>query len=113
MIARPSLEAADFGRVRDLRLNRLLQLRDMPPAIAERVFTERLYGAHPYGHLPIGTEASLRAMDLGEVRAFHQQHYCPPRVTVIAVGNRSRRPRRARRFDRGGVRTLDVRYVRA
>ena len=24
---------------------------------------ERLYGAHPYGHLPIGTEASLRAMD--------------------------------------------------
>ena len=87
MITHPSLEASDFDRVRDLRLNRLLQLRDMPPAIAERVFTERLYGTHPYGHLPIGTEASLRAMDLGEVRAFHQQQYRPPQVTVIAVGN--------------------------
>ena len=87
MITRPNLEASDFDRVRDLRLNRLLQLRDMPPAIAERVFTERLYGAHPYGHLPIGTEASLRAMDLGEVRTFHQQQYRPPQVTVIAVGN--------------------------
>jgi zinc protease len=87
MLARPSLEGSDFDRVRDLRLNRLLQLRDMPPAIAERVFTERLYGAHPYGHLPIGTAASLRAMALGEVRAFHLKQYRPSRVTVIAVGN--------------------------
>ena len=47
MLASPRLETADFERVRDLRLNRLLQLRDMPPAVAERVFTERLYGAHP------------------------------------------------------------------
>ena len=89
MVARPTLDAADFDRVRDLRLNRLLQLRDMPPAVAERVFTERLYGAHPYGHLPIGTEASLRAMDAGEARAFHGQMYDPSRVTVIAVGDGS------------------------
>jgi zinc protease len=89
MIARPKLDAADFDRVRDLRLNRLLQMRDMPPAVAERVFTDRLYRAHPYGHLPIGTEASLRAMDAGEARAFHRQMYHPSRVTVIVVGNAS------------------------
>ena len=89
MIARPRLETADFERVRDLRLNRLLQMRDMPPAVAERIFTRRLYGAHPYGHLPIGTDASLRAMDPGEPRAFHEQMYEPSRATVIAVGNGS------------------------
>ena len=87
MIVRPRLDAADFERVRDLRLNRLLQMREMPPAVAERVFTERLYGSHPYGHLPIGSEASLRAMGAGEARVFHQQMYDPSRVTVIAVGN--------------------------
>jgi zinc protease len=89
MITGPRLDAADFDRVRDLRLNRLLQLRDMPPAVAERVFTQRLYGTHPYGHLPIGTDTSLRAMDAGEARAFHRQMYDPSRVTVIAVGDRS------------------------
>jgi zinc protease len=89
MIVRPTLDAADFERVRDLRLNRLLQMREMPPAVAERVFTERLYGSHPYGHLPIGSEASLRAMSVGEARGFHQQMYDPSRVTVIAVGNGS------------------------
>ncbi len=89
MIVRPRLDAADFDRVRDLRLNRLLQMREMPPAVAERVFTERLYGSHPYGHLPIGSEVSLRAMSVGEARGFHQQMYDPSRVTVIAVGNGS------------------------
>lgn len=89
MLANPRLETSDFERVRDLRLNRLLQLRDMPPAVAERVFTERLYGAHPYGHLPIGTEASLRAMDPEALRGFHREMYDPARVTVIAVGDGS------------------------
>jgi zinc protease len=89
MLVRPRLETADFQRVRDLRLNRLLQLRDVPSAVAERVFTERLYGAHPYGHLPIGTEESLRAMDPAELRGFHRDMYDPARVTVIAVGDGS------------------------
>ena len=89
MVSRPRMETRDFERVRDLRLNRLLQMREMPPAVADRVFTERLYGAHPYGHLSIGSESSLKAMDVGEARSFHQRMYHPSRVTVIAVGNGS------------------------
>ena len=89
MIANPRLHADDFDRVRDLRLNRLLQMREMPPALAERVFARCLYGAHPYGHLPIGDQDSLRAMSVGETQNFHQRIYQPARTTVIAVGNGS------------------------
>jgi zinc protease len=89
MIRRPWLDAREFERVRDLRLNRLVQLRDTPPALAERGFIHRLYGAHPYGHLPIGNEVSLQAMRPDEVRAFHQKVYDPARATVIAVGDAS------------------------
>jgi zinc protease len=89
MVVSPRLDERDFGRVRDLRLNRLLQLREMPPAVAERVFVHLLYGDHPYGHLPIGTEASLQTMDPGEAITFHRQMYDPSRVTVIAVGDAS------------------------
>lgn len=89
MVSQPRLETRDFERVRDLRLNRLLQMREMPPAVADRVFTERLYGAHPYGHLSIGSEAALRAMDAGQARAFHREVYHPARATVIAVGSGS------------------------
>ena len=87
MVIRPRLEQRDFDRVRELRLNRLVQLRDMPPGLAERAFAQLLYPNHPYGHLPIGTEGSLRAMTLREVAAFHRRVYAPSRFTVIAAGD--------------------------
>jgi zinc protease len=87
MVMKPRFAEHDFERVRDLRLNRLRQLREMPPAVAERVFAKVLYDDHPYGHLPIGTEISLRAMQRGEAVAFHGQMYDPSRVTVIGVGD--------------------------
>jgi zinc protease len=87
MVMKPRFAEQDFDRVRDLRLNRLLQLREMPPAVAERIFAKVLYDEHPYGHLPIGTEISLRAMQRDEAVAFHRKMYDPSRVTVITVGD--------------------------
>jgi predicted Zn-dependent peptidase len=87
MVQRPRLEARDFERVRELRLNRLVQMRDMAPALADRAYTQLLYASHPYGHLPIGTETSLRSMLLPEVSAFHATMFSPQRLTVIASGD--------------------------
>ena len=89
MVRRPRLEQRDFDRVRELRLNRLVQLRDTPSALADRVFTELLFRGHPYGHLPIGTEGSLRALTLREVMAFHTRAYRPDATTIVAVGDAS------------------------
>jgi zinc protease len=89
MVLHPRLEQRDFDRVRDLRLNRLVQLRDSPSALADRVFTELLFKGHPYGHLPIGTEGSLRGMTLREVIAFHAGSYRPTEATVVAIGDAS------------------------
>jgi predicted Zn-dependent peptidase len=89
MLVRPRLEQREFDRVRDLRLNRLLQLKDMPPALADRAFTQLLYRNHPYGHLPIGSEGALRALVVREVSAFHRRAYLPSRTTVIVVGDAS------------------------
>jgi zinc protease len=89
MIVRPRLEPHDFDRVRELRVNRLIQMRDMPPALAERAFARLLYGEHPYGHMAIGTEASLGAMRPDDVSAFHTRFYAPSNTTVIVAGSAS------------------------
>jgi predicted Zn-dependent peptidase len=89
MAIQPRLEDGEFTRVRDLRLNRLIQLRDMPPALADRAFARMLYGSHPYGHLSLGTEESLRALTVDEVRQFHGAAYRARRATVVAVGDAS------------------------
>jgi predicted Zn-dependent peptidase len=89
MVREPRFEQKEFDRVRDLRLNRLLQLRDLAPAVADRAFTQLLYRNHPYGHLAIGTEGSLRGMMLREVVGFYRRAYRPELMTLIAVGDAS------------------------
>jgi predicted Zn-dependent peptidase len=89
MLVRPRFEQREFDRVRELRLNRLLQLKDMPPALADRAFTQLLYRNHPYGHLPIGSEGSLRGLMIRDISAFHRRAFIPSRTTVIAVGDAS------------------------
>ena len=54
---------------------------------AERAFLQLLYGAHPYGHSPIGSETSLAAMHVDDVRAFHVRAIRPSAATLIAVGD--------------------------
>ncbi|MGH9346086.1 MAG: M16 family metallopeptidase [Vicinamibacterales bacterium] len=87
ILAKPSLREEDFARVRQLRLDRLRQLRDVPPAVAERAFLRLLYGDHPYGHLPIGSDASLRALRPDDIRAFHAAAYRPTHATLVVVGD--------------------------
>jgi predicted Zn-dependent peptidase len=87
VVARPALREADFTRVRQLRLHRLTQLRDMPGVVADRAFIKLLYGSHPYGHSPIGNEAALAGTTLDDVRAFHAAAIRPSVATLIAVGD--------------------------
>jgi predicted Zn-dependent peptidase len=86
IVARPSLRQTDFDRVHQLRLDRLRQLKDLPPAMAERAFLRLLYGDHPYGHLPIGDEPSLQGLRVRDVETFHQASYRPSGATVVVAG---------------------------
>jgi predicted Zn-dependent peptidase len=87
IVVRPAIREEDFLRVRQLRLHRLAQMRDMPGAVADRAFLKILYGPHPYGHSPAGSEASLAAMRVDDVRAFHARAIRPGAATLIAVGD--------------------------
>jgi zinc protease len=86
LVTRPSLREHDFERVRQLRLDRLRQLKDLPPAVAERSFLHLLYGEHPYGHLAIGNERALRRLTRDLVAEFHASTYQPQRATLVAAG---------------------------
>jgi zinc protease len=86
MTVRPSLHQEDFDRIRQLRLDRLKQLKDSAPATAERAFLRLIYGTHPYGHLAIGADPALRRLSLDDVRLFHSQCVQPTRATLVIVG---------------------------
>jgi zinc protease len=86
LVSRPRFDPADLGRVRDLRRSRVQQLRAVSSAVADRVFLETLFPNHPYGHLGIGTDASLASLTAAQVTAFHHDAYQLGSATLIAVG---------------------------
>jgi predicted Zn-dependent peptidase len=87
MCTAPNLAETDIERVRKLRLERLRQLRDHAPAVAERAFMRLLYGPHPYGHLGLGTETSLDETSAADVRTFHAAAFVPDGATLVLVGD--------------------------
>jgi predicted Zn-dependent peptidase len=85
---RPSFPARELERVRKERLTGLIQLRDRPPAIADRAYASIVFGAaHPYGHPAGGTEAATRAVTRADVQRFYRAAYVPNNATLIAVGD--------------------------
>ncbi|NOT26916.1 MAG: insulinase family protein [Acidobacteria bacterium] len=86
LLMRPSMRHSDFDRVRQLRLDRLQQLKDSPAGVAERAFLRLMYAEHPYGHLSIGTAAALGSVTLEEVVAFHVATFQPAHSTLVVVG---------------------------
>jgi len=89
IVTAPNLANDDFNRIRNLRLERLAQMKDHAAAIAERAFARVLYGPHPYGHLSLGSEPALTAMTVDAARAMHAALFAPAGATLVIVGDRS------------------------
>ena len=85
--ARPRFDAEDFSRVKQLRLTRLQQLRDLASASADRLLARLLYADHPYGHMPLGTAASLKTLTVEDAATYHAATWRPDRLTLVAVGD--------------------------
>lgn len=86
VVTRPHLDAADFFRIRELRMSRLRQLRTSAPAVADRAFLEGVFGSHPYGHGTLGTTRALEAASLDDVHTFYQR-FSPAAATLVVAGD--------------------------
>jgi predicted Zn-dependent peptidase len=87
IVVGPNLTGADFDRVRELRVNRLRQMRKIAPAVADLALARLLYDGHPYGRLPLGTMRGLDATHVDDVRRFHREIWRPTLATIVAVGD--------------------------
>jgi len=83
----PAFPPSDFSRVQDQRKVALLQQRDQPGAVASKAFGPLYWGSHPYGHWPMGTEASVAATTAADLARFHADHWRPGAAELVVVGD--------------------------
>lgn len=85
---RPDFPPEELERKRLERLNQLLAARDEARAIAGVLFDRTLYGTeHPYGKTAMGDEASIRAVQVDDLRQFHATYFHPNNAFFVVVGD--------------------------
>jgi zinc protease len=90
VLAKPDFPENDFKREKQRTLLGLKRQKQSPSSIAKKAFYQALYGDHPYGHLPSGTEEGVTAIRLSNVKAFHSKMFVANNAVIAIVGSISR-----------------------
>ena len=84
----PSFPANEIERMREERLNDLLQAKADPRRRADDGFVETIYAAgSPYGRPSAGTEDTVPRLDRDAVVDLHRRRLDPARMTLIVGGD--------------------------
>ena len=86
----PDFNQADFDRERERMLVALRHGEQSPSTVAEYTFFKSVYGEHPYASRPEGTEASLKALTVKQVREFYRRYYVAANAVIGIVGDLDR-----------------------
>src|SRR5438132_5726897 len=88
MVHQPTFPASEVDRLRDERLNDLLQARADPRRRAEEAFTETLYtGNSPYHRPAGGTPETVERLDRDILQAAYARGLDPSRATFLVTGD--------------------------
>jgi len=86
VVLAPALREADVESERRAVLSQIRSRRDQPFPRAFDALTARLFGEHPYGRSPLGTEESVRRLTRADFATFHARIYRADRVVASVVG---------------------------
>ncbi|MFI5262678.1 MAG: M16 family metallopeptidase, partial [Candidatus Limnocylindrales bacterium] len=88
MLREPAFPASEVERLRQQRLNDLLQAAAQPGRRADRGYVARIYDAtSPFARPLGGDEATVPRLDREVVAERHAQHLDPSRATLVLAGD--------------------------
>jgi zinc protease len=88
VIEHPAFPEAELKRLREERIASLLETEDDPEQLVQAAFPRLVFGAqHRFGSPVIGTAASLGAISVADLKAFHAAHYRPANATLVVAGD--------------------------
>jgi len=90
VVAKPGFPEKSYERNRQAMLVGLQVESKQPNSIASKTFYKQVFQGHPYSIHGAGTEASLNAMTLQDVKDFHKRYYVASNAVIAIVGAVSR-----------------------
>ena len=85
-VTAPRFDAEPVERIRGQIIAGLRQDETSPNDIAQRLFSQTLFGDHPYGSPQEGTVESVATISADDLRAFHARTMARDNLYVVFVG---------------------------
>ncbi len=84
----PVFPEAEIDRLRQRRLVTLMQQKDNPNSLANKVFFHEVYGdKSPYGYIDIGTEGATKATTRDDMMNFYKAGFGPKNAVLVVAGD--------------------------
>ncbi len=88
ILAQPHFEQNEFLREKSKVLAQLLQIKDEPDTIADRVFEEQVFGArNKLGHFNLGKEKDIELLSNEDVKNFYHSFISSGRSGFVCAGS--------------------------
>ena len=84
---RPQLPVAELAREKRLLLDDQTAQGDNPSQVAFRLFSQALYGTHPYSRDVLGTPRSIERLSRDDLAEFYATQYPLSQLTLAIVGD--------------------------
>ncbi|HUQ11854.1 MAG TPA: pitrilysin family protein [Steroidobacteraceae bacterium] len=87
-LMRPAFDEKEFAAYRDREIEFIKSAKDSDPSQIVGIYGRAaLFGSHPYGRPQGGSERSLAAITLADVRNYHAQNFGADKATVVFAGD--------------------------
>ena len=86
IILNPVFAEEEISRVKEQRISSIIQGKDEPSVLTDKMFNKVVFEGSPYAYPPEGTEESIRAMTRDDINGFYNEHYLPDRLILAFVG---------------------------
>ncbi|MEM7304267.1 MAG: pitrilysin family protein [Pseudomonadota bacterium] len=87
VVTKPSFPERDFEREKNRMLVGLEDKKQRPASIVSEAFYKALYQQHPYADSSSGTEESLKAINVSDIKAFHKKYIVANNSILAIVGD--------------------------
>ena len=86
-IMQPRLDSGEVETVRSTILSGVRQRGDDPEALLNSYSDSVAFAGHPYGTSPVGSEATLKALTLADLRNWQKTQMVTSRMLLVVVGD--------------------------
>ncbi len=86
VVLNPVFDEEEINRVKEQRIASILQGKDDPGTLSDRMFNKIVFENSPYAYPPEGTEESIANISRKDLSDFYSAHYKPSSLILAFVG---------------------------